>query len=324
MSLHIKSAALGPLMIDLEGKDLAVTERELLLHPLVGGIILFARNYESPQQLKKLLNAIRAVRPELLIAGDQEGGRVQRFRDGFSRLPPPAEFGAHYQNGPSQAQQMAQNSATCMARELLAAGLDFSFAPVLDIDHKKNVMIGDRSFSGNPQSVTELALAYIEGMQKAGMRATGKHFPGHGAVVADSHKELPVDDRAFADIWQFDLLPYRQLHSKLGGIMAAHIIYSTVDANPASFSTVWLQDILRGQIGFQGAVFSDDLNMGGADFGGDAVSRTQAALAAGCDMVLLCNNRSGVVEPYWTIANTACQTFRRRGLHAMRSYQTDN
>lgn len=288
--------SLGPVVLDLDGKALSPEERELLQHPQVGGVILFSRNYESLAQLKELLKEIHRARPTILTAVDQEGGRVQRFREEFTRLPPLAEFGELYQKNPQQAKQAATESAKVMASELLRVGIDISFAPVLDVDQGINQVIGDRSFSRDPNVVTELGKAYIKGMNSVGMMAVGKHFPGHGAVVADSHKELPIDNRDYQTIWDKDLLPYSKVSALLAGIMSAHIVYPNIDNKPATFSAFWLKKILRKQLNFQGAVFSDDLAMlGAASYGGDYSNRAQLALAAGCDMVLVCNDRQGVI-----------------------------
>jgi beta-N-acetylhexosaminidase len=283
-------------MLDLEGKELTQIEREILQHPSVGGIILFARNFDSPNQIKYLIKEIRHVRQTLLIAVDQEGGRVQRFQEGFTRLPPMAEFGKLYKKNPEHAKKLTENCAQTMAKELLAIGINFSFAPVLDVDQGISQIIGDRSFSDDPELVCDLAESFINGMRLAGMLATGKHFPGHGGVAADSHTELPVDKRELASLWKIDLLPYQRLKNKLTGIMTAHIIYSKMDQKPASFSQFWLQEILRKQLQFEGVIFSDDLNMAGANYAGDFFERAQLALTAGCDMVLICNNRRGAIQ----------------------------
>lgn len=293
---NLSSTVPAPVMLDLEGKILSAEEREILRHPKVGGLILFTRNYESPEQLRQLIKDVRSVRPEILIAADQEGGRVQRFREGFTRLPPLGEFGKIYQENSVQAKQMAEQAALIMAKELRDVGIDFSFAPVLDVDIGISQVIGDRSFGANPAMVVDLAISYIQGLKKAGMIAVGKHFPGHGAVQADSHKELPLDKREFSSIWENDLLPYRELHNELAGVMAAHIIYEKIDKKPAGFSKIWLKDILRKKINFKGLIFSDDLNMNGAQYAGDFLARAKMALKAGCDMVLICNNRAGALH----------------------------
>jgi beta-N-acetylhexosaminidase len=287
---------MGPLIMDVVGKELQPLERDLLQHPQVSGVILFARNYESRQQVKDLIQQIRQAKTNLLILVDQEGGRVQRFRDEFTRLPPLAEFGKVYQQNPEHALQLAEQSAYTMASELKAVGVDMSFSPVLDVDQGVSLVIGDRSFASDPKLVTVLAAAYIKGMHSAGMPATGKHFPGHGAVAADSHKELPVDKRSFADIWQCDLLPYRELTNQLDAVMVAHVVYPKINKKPASFSRYWLHDVLRQQIQFKGIIFSDDLSMLGAAVAGNVVKRMKAALKAGCDRVLLCNDQPALIK----------------------------
>ena len=281
----------GPVMVDLAGLTLAPGEAELLRHPLVGGVILFARNYESPAQLKALTAAIRALRaPALPIAVDHEGGRVQRFLRGFTRLPPMRSIGRVYEQNPTLAANLARAIGVVLAAELIDHGVDLSFAPVLDIDFGASSVIGDRAFHSTAAGVALLAGALIEGMGRMGMGAVGKHFPGHGWVRADSHLEIPVDERDLATIEANDLAPYRALIGKgLTGVMPAHVIYPRIDARPAGFSPVWLRDILRGRLGFDGIVFSDDLSMEGASVAGGIVERGKAALAAGCDMVLVCN-----------------------------------
>jgi len=293
------NTTIGSLMLDLIGVELSAEERELLQHPMTGGVILFTRNYEDKQQLTELVQQMRAVSQQpLLIAVDHEGGRVQRFRPEFSRLPPLGEFGAIYQEQPEKALQLAEKAAWLMAIELRELAIDFSFAPVLDLDYGVSEVIGDRSFGRDPNRVVSLASAYIKGMKAAGMAATGKHFPGHGAVVADSHLAIPEDKRSEAEIWQDDIQPFIQLHQQgqLDAIMPAHVIYSQLDQQPAGFSAYWLQTILRQKIGFEGVIFSDDLSMEGASFAGGYTERAEAALAAGCDMILACNHRAGAIE----------------------------
>jgi len=282
---------LGPVMVDVVGLALAPGEAEMLRHPLVGGVILFARNYESPAQLSALTAAIRALRvPALPVAVDHEGGRVQRFLQGFTRLPPMRSVGRVYERNPALAANLARAIGVVLAAELLDHGVDLSFAPVLDIDFGASSVIGDRAFHSTATGVTVLAGALVEGMGRMGMGAVGKHFPGHGWVRADSHLEVPVDERDLATIEANDLAPYRALIGKgLTGVMPAHVIYPRVDARPAGFSPVWLRDILRGRLGFDGIVFSDDLSMEGASVAGGIVERGKAALTAGCDMVLVCN-----------------------------------
>jgi beta-N-acetylhexosaminidase len=285
-------------MLDLEGTQLTSEERDLLRHPAVGGVILFARNYRSPDQVAALTSAIHALRePRLLIGVDQEGGRVQRFRSGFTRLPPAGRFGALHRHQPQRARQSAERVAWLMAAELRAVGVDFSFAPVLDLDRGLSLVIGDRAFAQGVNPVSELATAWVAGVHDAGMAAVGKHFPGHGGIAADSHLELPLDGRTLADLTVEDLVPFARLIDRgLEAIMPAHVVYPRIDPHPAGFSPFWLGEILRGRLGFQGVVFSDDLNMAAAGAGGDHRERARAALAAGCDMLLVCNNRPAAIE----------------------------
>ncbi|MFC0665335.1 beta-N-acetylhexosaminidase [Azotobacter chroococcum] len=277
----------GSLMLDIAGTWLTAEDRRLLRQPEVGGLILFARNIEHPAQVRELCAAIRAVRPDLLLAVDQEGGRVQRLRQGFVRLPAMGALAGH-----DEAERLAEACGWLMATEVLAAGLDFSFAPVLDLDHGRSAVIGSRGFASDPQAVIRLAGAFIRGMHAAGMAATGKHFPGHGWAEADSHVAIPTDERSLEAIRPRDLLPFQQLRGQLDAVMPAHVIFPQVDVQPAGFSRRWLQDILRGELGFDGVVFSDDLSMAGAHVAGDAAARIEAALAAGCDMGLVCNDRA--------------------------------
>jgi beta-N-acetylhexosaminidase len=291
--------SLGPVMLDLEGVDITPEEREILSHPLVGGVILFTRNFASVEQLETLVQSLHDVRsPRLLIAVDHEGGRVQRFRDGFTALPAAAHFGKVHDQDPQLARHLAEVAGWLMAVELRAVGIDFSFAPVLDVDHGVSEVIGDRAFHQEPGVVTELARSYIKGMHEAGMAATGKHFPGHGGVEADSHTAIPVDEREYNDIYAHDILPFKRLaHQGLAAVMPAHVIYPKVDKLPAGFSSYWLKEVLRKRLGFQGVIFSDDLDMQGASVIGESyIERASAALAAGCDMVLVCNNRAGALE----------------------------
>jgi len=284
---------LGPLMVDIEGPELTPQDRDLLRHPAVGGVILFTRNFESVGQLAGLCSEMHSLRePRLLIAVDQEGGRVQRFREGFTHLPPVACLGRIHDKDSHRARHLAQVTGWLMASELRAVGVDISFAPVLDLDYGVSTVIGNRALHKRPEVVAELAHAYQKGMQEAGMAATGKHFPGHGAVAADSHHDLPVDDRDYEDIAQWDLVPFeRMIHYGLAAIMMAHIVYSRVDKAAAGFSRTWIGEVLRKHLGFQGMVFSDDLSMAAAAVAGDPPERARASLAAGCDMVLVCNAR---------------------------------
>ncbi len=278
-------------MIDVAGLALTDTERERLMHPLVGGVILFARNYASSEQLRQLTHEIRALRhPHLLIATDHEGGRVQRFREGFTALPAMRDIGYVWDRQPQRAVHLAHDVGYVMAAELRAHGLDLSFAPVLDLDYGRSTVIGNRAFHSDPLAVGDLAQALMRGMHEAGMQSVAKHFPGHGWVEADSHLAAPVDERPLHDLQQRDLLPYRQLLvAGLAGVMPAHVCYAQIDAQPAGFSRFWLSDVLRGRMKFDGAIFSDDLSMEGAGVAGDIVQRSQQALDAGCDMLLVCN-----------------------------------
>lgn len=288
---------LGPLMIDVQGVQLTPEDRDLLAHPLVGGCILFTRNFASVAQLEQLVADIRAVRtPQLLVAVDHEGGRVQRFRTDFTVLPPMRTIGREYDLDAANGKRLARQSGWLLAAELLAVGIDMSFAPVVDLDYGVSSVIGDRAFHRDPRVVAELAIAFMNGMKEAGMAATAKHFPGHGAVVPDSHVAMPVDRRPLADM-DNDLYPYQRLiDNGLASVMAAHVVFSEVDPLPAGFSRKWLQDELRGRMGFSGAIFSDDLSMAGAGIVGDMPERVRAALGAGCDIVPICNNRQGVLQ----------------------------
>ena len=284
---------LGPLMIDIEGVELTAVDREILQHPLVGGVILFSRNYESIEQVSVLSDHIHGLREEpLLIAVDHEGGRVQRFTDGFSRIPCMQALGELYADKPQRGLEYAQQLAWLMAAELRQVGVDFSFAPVLDLNYGCSEVIGDRAFSSDKQVVAALAVSFQQGLNDAGMASIGKHFPGHGAVAPDSHVAIPVDERPFDEILDEDIYPFKTLiKAGMKGIMPAHVIYSQLDEKPAGFSEYWLQTVLRQQLGFQGAIFSDDLSMHGASVIGNYEQRAKQALKAGGDMALVCNNR---------------------------------
>ncbi len=282
---------LGPLMIDIAGTRLSDLDRERLCHPLVGGIILFSRNYASREQLAALCRDIHDLRA-MPIAVDHEGGRVQRFREGFTRLPAMRELGVWWDQSPRATVASAQAVGYLLAGELRALGVDFSFAPVLDLDWGRSGVIGDRAFHSDPQAVIDLAGGLVAGMREAGMACCGKHFPGHGWVAADSHVAIPIDERSLEQM-AADLRPYREL--KLDAVMPAHVIYPQVDSRPAGFSPVWMGK-LREAFGFDGVIFSDDLSMEGASVAGDIVARAEAAWGAGCDMLLVCNAPDAVGE----------------------------
>ena len=288
----MKQLPLGPLMIDIAGTRLSDLDRERLTHPLVGGVILFTRNYESPGQLEALTRDIHALRSPLLIAVDHEGGRVQRFREGFTRLPSMATLGRLWDQQPAESLEAARQVGYVLAAEQRARGVDYSFTPVLDLDYGPSRVIGDRAFHRLPEAVIALAGALTEGLRDGGMASCGKHFPGHGYVIPDSHVELPVDDRSLEAI-QEDLRPYRGL--TLDAVMAAHVIYECVDCNTAVFSNKWI-DYLRNNLRFDGVVFTDDLSMKGAGVVGGMLNRVDAAYRAGCDMLLVCNAPESVAE----------------------------
>ncbi|MHB8915320.1 MAG: beta-N-acetylhexosaminidase [Thiobacillus sp.] len=282
---------LGPVMLDVAGTALTDDDRQRLAHPLVGGVILFTRNYANPQQLAALTDDIHAIKsPALVIGVDHEGGRVQRFRDGFTRIPPMRALGGIWNGHPSRGKELARDTGYVLGSELRAHGVDFTFAPVLDLDYGASSVIGDRAFHADADAVSDLAHQLMLGMKEAGMAAVGKHFPGHGYVVADSHVAVPRDERELVDIELTDLIPFRRMADfGLAGMMPALVIYPKVDAQPAGFSKVWLQDILRDKLQFDGAVFSDDLCMEAASVAGNMTDRVHAALSAGCDMALVCN-----------------------------------
>lgn len=282
---------LGPLIVGIDGTSLDDATADMLRHPAVGGVILFSRNYDSPEQLRALTEEIRALRsPRLLLAVDQEGGRVQRFRDGFTPLPPLAVLGRWHRSHPDRARDLAYRHGRVMAAEVLGHGVDLSFAPVLDLDRGSSV-IGDRGMSSDPAVVADLAAHYIAGMKDAGMRCCGKHFPGHGSVEADSHHEVVVDDRDL-DALEDDLEPFAALAASLDSVMMAHVCYPARDREPAGYSSAWVVDTLKQRLGFRGVVISDDLDMAGASPAGSLVDRVSKSLAAGCDAVLVCRPES--------------------------------
>lgn len=285
-------------MVDVAGTELSGEDRELLQHPAIGGVILFARNYSDPEQIRRLCSELLALkRPRLLLAVDHEGGRVQRFRVGFTRIPAMGTLDRLYSESPERALDEARQLAATIGRELGACGIDLCFAPVLDVDHGISQIIGDRAFSSSVERVIALARAFRAGLNSVGMAATGKHFPGHGAVVADSHHELPIDRRKLPDLEVGDLRPFQALvEDGIESLMMAHVRYTAVDELPASLSREWIAKRLRKQWQYNGAVFCDDLSMGGAAAVGDIVERARLALQAGCDMLPVCNNRDGVVQ----------------------------
>lgn len=285
--------SLGPVMLDIEGLSLSPADRDLLREPAVGGLILFARNFESPDQVADLVAEVRALRrPPLLVAVDHEGGRVQRFRDGFTRIPPMRSIGHEYDRDNQSGLQAAREAGWIIASELRAVGIDLCFAPCVDLDWGVSEVIGDRAFHRRPAVVADLANAFARGLRGAGMAAVAKHFPGHGAVIADSHLKLPVDRREYGLLLD-DMQPYERLVSNgsIAGVMLAHIVYEQMDALPAGFSSYWIERELRSRIGFGGAVFSDDLSMKATETYGSMAERARLSLDAGCDMVLVCNDR---------------------------------
>ncbi len=285
--------SLGPVMLDIEGLSLSPADRDLLREPAVGGVILFTRNYESVEQVTDLVAEIRALRsPPLLVAVDHEGGRVQRFREGFTQIPPMRRIGREFDRDPGAGLQAAREAGWLIASELRAAGIDLCFAPCVDLDWGVSEIIGNRAFHRNPGVVADLANAFSRGLRSAGMAAVAKHFPGHGAVLADSHLKLPVDRREYGLILD-DMRPYAKLvsNSAIAGVMLAHIVYEQIDAQPAGFSAYWIQRELRERLGFGGAVFCDDLSMHATREFGTMAERARLALDAGCDMILVCNDR---------------------------------
>ncbi len=296
MSTTVTTPTPGVLMLDIQGKTLTSEDKDLLQQAHVGGVILFSRNISEPDQVLELTSAIRAQRPEILLAVDQEGGRVQRLREGFTRLPPMLMFGHQWRKQPEHTVRLAHDCGWLMASEVLAAGFDFSFAPVLDLYTGLSEVIGNRAFSDDKEVLISLATAFMSGMHEAGMATTGKHFPGHGSVEADSHLALPVDNRPLQQIRDEDLLPFTRCLPLLDAVMPAHVIYSQADVHCAGFSRFWLQTLLRQELGFRGVIFSDDLVMEAASSAGNMTQRVEKALQAGCDMLLVCNNRDAANE----------------------------
>ncbi|AOS97798.1 Beta-hexosaminidase [Microbulbifer aggregans] len=324
MEQQTEGNGIGPVMIDIEGTELTDQDRQILKHPMVGGLIFFSRNFKDRPQLESLAAEIRAERPEILIAVDQEGGRVQRFRElGFTRIPSMQKLARAADD------QCLRDVGWLLAAELLTAGIDFSFAPVLDADDAHCRIVGDRSFDADPAAVGAKVRPFMAGMHEAGMATTGKHFPGHGHVLEDSHEELPEDERDLEAVMASDALPFSECirSGELDAVMPAHIRFVQVDQQPVGFSSLWLQDVLRGQLGFDGVIFSDDLSMEGAGAAGGYGARIQAALSAGCDMGIVCNNRAGALEVLDALENfrpdpaSSKRLARMRGRPAIDSWQ---
>ena len=286
------------LFIDIDGTNLTEDDKQTLLHPAISGVILFSRNFHSISQLKQLIEEIRSLKdPRLLVSVDQEGGNVQRFRHSFTKLPSFSKIGDIYQTDPNLGKKIVLEHAHIMVKELRSVGVDLSFTPVVDIGNKNSKVLKDRTFSENPEIVAELASIYSQAMKENGMIAVAKHFPGHGGVNEDSHFQLPIDKRELSSIWECDLLPYRNLiKNNLKAVMMAHVIYEKIDMEIAGYSKIIIQDILRKQLGFKGLIFSDDLSMKGAQKKGGIIARAIAAMKAGCDILLICNDRASVEE----------------------------
>ena len=312
---------LGPVVLDPAGPALGDDDRKRLMHPAAGGVILFAHNFQSAIQLIELTNEIISLRtPELPICVDHEGGRVQRFKEGFTAIPPMRQLGVLWDRDREKAKRAARAVGTVIGTELGAHGLDFSFAPVLDLDYGSSAVIGHRALHYDPTAVGALAAQIVEGLADCGMAAVGKHFPGHGFVAADSHHAVPRDERPLKDVMRKDLLPYQAaIRAGLAAVMPAHVVYAQADAEPAGYSKYWLQEVLRGRLGFEGLIFSDDLSMEGASTAGGVAERARAALSAGCDQVLLCQNPQGQEALLESLASVPVavperiQRMRRRG-----------
>lgn len=287
--------ATGIIMADVDGLTLTDDDRAFLENDALGGVILFKRNVQDPAQVRALTDSMRAVNPYLIFSADQEGGRVARFRNGFTPLPAMGRLGEIYDTNQQLALSLAYDTGYLMACEVLAVGVDISFAPVLDINGC-SLVIGDRAFHANPDVVTTLSSRFIDGMNDAGMKATGKHFPGHGFIAPDSHVCNAVDTRSLDEIWRSDLITFQNNLAKLSALMPAHVIFSQIDDKPAGFSKVWLQEILRDKMGYDGVLFSDDLSMKAAHVAGDVTARVKSAIEAGCDMALVCNSRDDALR----------------------------
>jgi beta-N-acetylhexosaminidase len=284
---------IAPLMIDVSGLELTQKDKERISHPSVGGLILFSRNFESKEQVKRLIKSIRNIKENILIAVDHEGGRVQRFKKGFTHIPAMAKLGEHYDNNPQEALELAEDCGFVLAYELAEIGIDFSFTPVLDINYSTSSVIGDRAFHTQTDIISKLAQKFVEGVHRVGMKTVGKHFPGHGFVAGDSHIDKPIDSRDFVEL-EKDYQVFSQVD--IDAIMPAHIIFPKVDDKPVGFSSIWLNDILRDKLNFKGCIFSDDLSMQGALFFEDISTRVIESLKSGCDMALICNNEQLVDE----------------------------
>ena len=305
------------LWADVAGLSLSQEDKDILSHPFISGVILFARNYESPAQLKALTREIKSVSPELIITVDQEGGRVQRFREGFTELPAMQYWGSAYSAATHEAAKKSvkdqfSKTLSVMMTELKKVGVDSTLVPVLDIDYDRNKVIGHRSLGDNPQLIVELSDFMIDVCHHLSMPVTGKHFPGHGWVTVDSHLDLPIDERAAERVFQNDLLPFKKLATKLDAIMLAHIIYQNIDPNPVCFSAFWIRDVLRTQLQFDGLIMSDDLSMQAVAKMGGYDARATAALEAGCDILLVCNAREGVITILDQVKPKSTLDFERR------------